>query len=400
MHSSPVEKADAVVVGCGVAGSLLAGLLARSGFRVIALEKRPVIGVPVRCGEAAGPREEIEHFIPIDEEFVSADLNVVKVFAPDGACFERRMPGFGVVLEREKFDQALAEQARAWGADVRVHEEVVGLRTDGTRVVGVEVKTHRDGSAYGIASRITVGADGIEAFVGRWAGLSRSLRLREIHSGAEYLLEGNGFCADTIELHSGSRFAPGGYAWVFPKGPSRANVGVGVYPPLANHGAPRDYLDRFVDERFPGSERKRFIAGGISGSKPLKTMVGDGVLLVGEAARHNNPLSGGGIMNSLEAAQEAHRVIAGALSSNDTSKAALQPYDEAWHKRNGRSIYKYALLRELLVRLDDDELTALVKVLGRVVGTTQGRITDYAEIFRVAFKTTPGLVWKAGRALW
>lgn len=400
MLSIPSEKADAVVVGCGVAGALLAGLLAKTGYRVVVLEKRPVIGVPVRCGEAAGPREEIEHFIPINEEFISADLNVVKVFAPDGSCFERRMPGFGVVLERDRFDQALADQARARGAEVRVHEEVVGLKIDGARVVGVEVKNHRDDSLYTIESRITVGADGIEASVGRWAGLSRHLRLREIHSGAEYLIQGDGFSEDAIELHSGSRVAPGGYAWVFPKGRSRANVGVGVYPVLANHGTPRDYLDRFVDERFPGVERKKFIAGGISGSKPLKTMVADGVLLVGEAARHNNPLSGGGIMNSLEAAEEAHRVIAAALSRNDTTAEALRPYDEAWHKRNGRSIYKYALLRELLLKLDDAELTALVRVLGGIVGAKRGRITDYTEIFRMAFKTTPGLVWKVGRALW
>jgi digeranylgeranylglycerophospholipid reductase len=310
------------------------------------------------------------------------------------------MPGFGVVLERDKFDQALAEQARDWGADVRTHEEVVGLERDGDRVVGVEVKRHRDASTYTIASKITIGADGIEACVGRWAGLTKHLRMREIHSGAEYLLEGDVSSGDTIELHSGRIVAPGGYAWVFPKGPSRANVGVGVYPPLANHGTPRDYLDRFVNERFPGAERSKFIAGGISGSKPLRTMVGDGVLLVGEAARHNNPLSGGGIMNSLEAAEEAHRVIADALSANDTSRSALQPYDEAWQKRNGHSIYKFALLRELLLRLNDEELTALVKVLGKIVGSSGGQIMDYTEVFRVAFKTTPGLVWKVGRALW
>jgi digeranylgeranylglycerophospholipid reductase len=121
---------------------------------------------------------------------------------------------------------------------------------------------------------------------------------------------------------------------------------------------------------------------------------------VGEAARHNNPLSGGGIMNSLEGAEEAYKVIANALAENDTSTRALKPYDEAWHSRNGRSIYKFALLRELFFRLDDAELAGLVTVLGKTVGATEGAITDYTEIFRIAFKRTPGMLWKMGRVLW
>jgi digeranylgeranylglycerophospholipid reductase len=400
MRANPAEKIDAVVVGCGIAGASLAGLLARDGYSVVVLEKRPVIGVPVRCGEAAGPREEIGHFIAIDEAFVSADLNAVRVFGPRGSFFERRMSGFGVVLDRERFDQALADQARSRGADVRVHHEAVALTTNAGRVGGVEVENHDDGSRYVIESKITIGADGIEAFVGRWAGLTRHLRPSEIHAGAEYLLESEGLPGDAIELHAGQGTAPGGYAWVFPKGRRLANVGVGVHPGMTKDGAARDYLDRFVGERFPHAVRRRFVAGGISGSKPLKTMVGDGVLLVGEAARHNNPLSGGGIMNSLEGAEEAYKVIANALAENDTSTRALKPYDEAWHSRNGRSIYKFALLRELFFRLDDEELAGLVTVLGQTVGATEGAITDYTEIFRIAFKRTPGMLWKMGRVLW
>jgi len=400
MRSSPNEKADAVVVGCGIAGGLLAGLLSGEGFRVVVLEKRPVIGVPVRCGEAAGSKQEISKFIPIDEKFIAAELNGARGFAPDRTFFEKRMPGFGVVLERDKFDQALAAEAGRRGAEIRTHHEVVALETDASRVTGVKVKDHASGSTYSIASPVTIGADGIESFVGRWAGLTRHLRPKEIHSAAEYLLEGNGFPTDTIELYVGTAIAPGGYVWVFPKGHRLANVGIGVHPAMASNGTAREYLDRFIDERYPGARPIRFIAGGVSGSRPLDTMVGDGVLLVGEAARHNNPFSGGGIMNSLEGAEEAHKVVAKALSSQDTSAQALKEYDTAWHNRNGRSIRKFALLRELFFKLDDDELTGLVAVLDKVVRARDGRITDYADLFRVAARTTPGVLWKAKRMLW
>ena len=400
MRSMSNEKADAVVVGGGIAGSLFAGLLASDGFRVVVLEKRPVIGVPVRCGEAAGSKGEISHFIPIDEEFIAVELNGARGYAPDMTFFEKRMPGFGVVLERDKFDQALAAQAARRGAEVRTHHEAVRLEKNGTRVTGVTVKDHTNGSCYAISSPLTIGADGIESFVGRWTGLSGHLHPREIHSAAEYLLEGDGFPSDTIELYVGTSIAPGGYAWVFPKGNRRANVGIGIHPTMASAGTARDYLDRFIAARYPGARRLRLVAGGVSGSKPLDTMVGDGVMLVGEAARHNNPFSGGGIMNSLEGAEEAHAAASRALSAGDTSARALKEYDSAWHNRNGRNIRKFALLRELFFKLDDDEFAGLVSVLDKAVRARDGHITDYTDLFRTAVRTTPGLLWKARRMLW
>ncbi len=400
MLSMSHERADVVVVGGGIAGCLFAGLLARDGYRVVVVEKRPVIGVPVRCGEAAGSKAELSRFIPIDERFIAAELNGARGFAPDMTFFEKRMPGFGVVLERDKFDQALASQAESRGAEIRTHHEAMGLEKDGSRVSGVRVKDHAGGSSYTISAPLTVGADGVESFVGRWAGLTRHLRPREIHSAAEYLLEGDGFPADTIELYVGTWLAPGGYAWVFPKGDRLANVGIGIHPAMAADGTARDYLDRFVAARFPGARSRRFIAGGVSGSRPLDTMVADGVLLVGEAARHNNPFSGGGIMNSLEGAEEAHAVAARALAAGDTSAEALKDYDRAWHNRNGRNIRKFALLRELFFKLDDAEFVSLVAVLDKVVRAKDGHITDYADLFRTAVRATPGLLWKARRMLW
>jgi digeranylgeranylglycerophospholipid reductase len=359
-----------------------------------------VIGVPVRCGEAAGSKQELSHFIPIDESFIAVELNGARGFAPDMTFFEKRMPGFGVVLERDKFDQALAAQAIERGAEVRTHHQAVALEKDGSRVKGVVVKDHEGGSRYTISAPVTIGADGVESFVGRWAGLTRHLRPKELHAAAEYLLEGDGFPTDTIELYVGTSIAPGGYAWVFPKGKGLANVGIGVHPAMASNGTARDYLDRFIAARYPGTRPRRFIAGGVSGSKPLDTMVADGVLLVGEAARHNNPFSGGGIMNSLEGAEEAHAVVSSALSAGDTSAGALKEYDKAWHNRNGRNIRKFALLRELFFKLDDEELTALVSVLDRAVRARDGHIADYADLFRTAVRTTPGLLWKARRMLW
>jgi hypothetical protein len=41
-----------------------------------------------------------------------------------------------------------------------------------------------------------------------------------------------------------------------------------------------------------------------------------------------------------------------------------------------------------------------VSVLDKAVRAKDGHITDYADLFRTAVRTTPGLLWKARRMLW
>jgi digeranylgeranylglycerophospholipid reductase len=393
-------RVDVAVVGCGIAGGLLAGRLARDGFRVIAFEKRPLVGVPVRCGEAAGSRAEISHFIPVNDAWVVAELDAARMYGPNGTFVEKSMPGFCLMLRRDGFDQALAEQAQNWGAELRTHHEVTGLLQNNGAVSGVKVKDHAGGRPYAVSARVVVGADGIETFVGRWTGLTSHLRPRQVHSAIEYLMEDDSFAQDRIEMFVSREGVPGGYAWMFPKGGKTANVGVGVHPTMAKTGSARDYLDRFVKQRYPKAKFKKLVAGGVSGSKPLKTMVADNVLLVGEAGRQNNPLSGGGIMNALEGAEEAHIVLRDALRADDTTASSLRRYDKAWHDRNGSDIHKFGILRDLFFKLDDTDINNVIDMLDKMVSKQPGVITDYTILFHAAFKAVPRVLWKAKDLLW
>ncbi len=393
-------KTDAVIVGAGPAGSAVANFLARENFHTVLIEKRPKIGFPIRCGEATGSRDEISRFIPVNEAWISADINAVRFFAPGGRILEKHLSGIGVVLDRALFDEALADQARDSGADVRVNTEAVALLRKNGAVTGVKVYDHATQKSYEIQAKVTIGADGIEGFIGRWAGLTRSLKLDEIHSAVQYLLEAEGLPLDTIELYAGRKIAPGGYAWVFPKKKGSANVGLGVHPSMIETGTPKDLLDRFVSQHFPGATIHGVLAGGTSGTKPLKTMAGAGILLVGEAAHQNNPFSGGGIMNALEGAWEAANVLLEAKQAGDFSARFLRRYDKRWERRAGSTIAKYALLRKLFYQLEDKELDGVAAVLQSIIQKNGGKPSDIAEIFKTALKNTPGLLWKARTLLW
>ena len=134
-------------------------------------------------------------------------------------------------------------------------------------------------------------------------------------SCAQYLLVGIDIDPRRIEYYVGERIAPGGYAWVFPKGDDVANVGLGVQADLADEPA-LSYLDRFIDNQShlaPGSP-VTLVAGGVPLALPPPRLVTDGLMLVGDAARQVDPLTGGGITNGMAAgklaAYASSRVVA------------------------------------------------------------------------------------------
>ncbi|MCX5753609.1 MAG: NAD(P)/FAD-dependent oxidoreductase [Candidatus Krumholzibacteria bacterium] len=359
---------DVVVIGAGPAGSRAAAQIARGARRVLLLEKRPRVGYPVRCAEAVGPREDVERYLPLDDRLVSSPVNGFLIVAPDGTRFERKMPGIGFVVDRELFDQRLAAAAVSAGAELRTGHQAVGLIREGTQVRGVRVKDLASGSEYDEPAAITVGADGVESLSPRWAGLKKSLRPDELFSCAEELIDGIELPGEAIEFHLGRRFAPGGYAWVFPKGKGKANVGIGINPLQAGGKTAVEYLNAFLAHRAPGGKRTRLVIGGCSVARGLSALAANGFVAVGEAANQNNPFSGGGIVNALEGADMAASAILHALSGGSASAKELGAYTREWRRTVGKSNDAFYHAARIFYGLSDEEMSRMGRKLSRVPG--------------------------------
>jgi digeranylgeranylglycerophospholipid reductase len=189
--------------------------------------------------------------------------------------------------------------------------------------------------------------------------------------------------------------APGGYAWIFPKDDQVANVGIGVRP-----GSPKLYLDKFIKER-PEIFRKAKIIGVGGYVVPIgglaKEYIGDGVILIGDAAGMVIPFTGAGIHSSIAAGKAVSRTIAEALERGDTSKRALSSFEreyEGWIKRIRDSLRAMRVFE----RLSDNDLNELANVLDYedVINLANG-----IEIGKVAMKLMkhPILATKVARAL-
>ena len=69
-------------------------------------------------------------------------------------------------------------------------------------------------------------------------------------------------------------------------------------------------------------------------------------MLVGDAARQVDPLTGGGIINAMTAGKLAAAVAVEAIASRDTSATFLQRYAEEWNRTVGRKMQRNYRLRE------------------------------------------------------
>lgn len=286
---------DLVVIGLGPAGARAAAVAAGAGLRVLALERRRAAGLPVQCAELV-PALLDHHAGALGEAAVQSVGGMHTYTEHAGPDVSAAMPG--IMLDRARFDAALAARARGAGAECRFGVAVHALERDGNlRLV--------DGSA--LAATVVIGADGPRSLVGRAIGQAHTqfvharqvcVPLRAPHAATDVFLS-----ADYT----------GGYGWLFPKG-DVANVGVAV----SNRESLPCHLADLLNRLAPRiASRPRLETGGlipVSGLRePAARLGATLVLLAGDAAGLAHPVTGAGIhaalvSGSLAGAAAAHWV--------------------------------------------------------------------------------------------
>jgi digeranylgeranylglycerophospholipid reductase len=213
-------------------------------------------------------------------------------------------------------------------------------------------------------ARVVVCCEGEEGSVARSLGLAGHVPPGDLSSGAQYELVGVEIEDPTVlTCWVGRRVAPGGYAWLFPKGDDRANVGVTVLG--AGPGAAFAHLDRFIAAR-PGLAKGSVLevnAGTIPVGGPIRRLVADGVMVAGDSARQTNPIHAGGICEALEAGRFAGETAAAAIAAGDWSAKGLASYEERWARGYGRVQARLVRARRAIHALSDPDLDYLVSAV-------------------------------------
>ncbi|MFO8132890.1 MAG: NAD(P)/FAD-dependent oxidoreductase [Thermoplasmatota archaeon] len=352
--------ADVLVVGAGPAGSVAGLEFARRGFDTLVVEKKQEIGPPKRCAEGVSQNGLDTVGIDVDMD-VHHRIEGASLYAPSGKKVVMKGGDmFGYVLERKIFEKQLAARAIEAGATYLVDTQAHDMHRRGDRW---NVRLRGLDGEREVKARLVVGADGVESKVGRWAGFQSVNRLTDYHSGIQYEMANVNVDPGHIHLFFGTEVAPLGYAWIFPKRFS-ANVGLGVLERKAVMSA-HGYLRRFVDghpDIFAGASPVEINAGGVPVNH-FTEMVGDGVMLVGDAAQLVNPIHGGGIIRAMHSSQLAAEVAETAFDEDDLSRERLTAYAQRWDEVYEEKTAKLLKLRAFLEKLEDKDFELLADIL-------------------------------------
>jgi digeranylgeranylglycerophospholipid reductase len=358
-------KCDVVIVGGGPAGSVTARYASEAGAKVIVIDRRPEIGIPVLCGE--GISQRIDKWGMLEgKEWIASKMDGAKIFSPDDTVvtLSKEMAGneTGYVLYRDRFDKELARLAGKAGAKIMLRTEAIELMKKENVISGIKVR--QDYETFEINADIVVGADGVESKIGKWAGLKTNLKPRDLETCFQYTLSNIDYHSDYCEFYLGKNRAPGGYVWSFPKGNGTFNVGIGILASLSNPGKAKHLLDQFIEKHpiYKTGTMVRVLAGAVPVAKPVDTVT-DNLLLVGDAARHADPITGGGLTTSLEGGKIAGEVIGYAVERQQFNKDFLSRYEANWKKVFGQKLLRNYLVKEIMLDFDDKTLNMLADSL-------------------------------------
>jgi digeranylgeranylglycerophospholipid reductase len=384
------SRYDVIVVGAGPGGSIAAKTCAEGGLDVLLIEKRQEIGDPVRCAEGVG-KDDLKRHIEPDHKWIAAEVNGSVIVAPDGTRIKMSEDASsaksGYILERKVFDRALAQKAAMSGAEVMVKTRATGLLKNNGRITGINAMYL--GDTYEIRSNIVIGADGVESKVGRWGGIDTSLKPADIETCAQFLV--SNIQHDNYSLfYLGQNFAPGGYVWIFPKGPNMANVGIGIQGSKSGKVRAITLLQNYLKNYLPGAKIIEMVVGGVPACGQIKQTINDGLLLVGDAARQSDPLTGAGIVAAMDAGKIAGEVAIKAHQTGDFSIRILKEYEDRWRATIGKEIARSLQVKNLLIKLNDEQLNKLAHSLDGIDASKM----ELPAFLMTLFKKNPRLLWE------
>jgi len=339
---------DAIVVGSGPAGGTAARYAARRGLKVLLLDKRKEIGVPVQCGEYVASDEEVgtifptvtdlEDLMEVPHRVKQLDTPVIRIWSPRGRAYD--IPFKGYTVQRDKMDQGIADQAVQEGAELLKETAV-------TRVDGTQVHTNR-GVFEG---KVIIGCDGPRSTVAQSAGLPWPVSAPAMSTTAD------GDFSDATEMFFGN-LAPGGYAWIIPKAHC-ANVGLGTWERF--HGNLRALYDKFLNGR--GIRGGKATGGYVPVLGPIDRTVAGNVLLAGDSAGMVMATNGGGINVSMLAGRIAGTTAADYLLDG----VPLEAYERRWRSALYAPLAQGVRVKRLADRFfgSDPLLEVAMVLLGR-----------------------------------
>ncbi|PGL72512.1 FAD-dependent oxidoreductase [Bacillus sp. AFS055030] len=361
------EKFDVIVVGAGPAGISCAYELAKNGVNVVLIERGEYPGSKNVMGGVLY-RKMMEDVIPefwkdapierviVEQRVMMLDKQSATTFGYKGLEFAEE-PYNNFTVLRSKFDQWFAQKAVEQGALLINETVVLECIVENDMVVGV--RTDRpDGDLY---ADVVVLADGVNSLLGKSLGFHKEWRPDEVALATmeilkldskiiqdRFGLEGNQGVA--IELFGDATKGIVGTGFLYTNKDS-LSIGVGTLLSgmIENKLKPYDLLEYvknhpMIRPFIQGSEPQEYLAHLIpeGGYNSIPKLVGNGVLVIGDAAQLVNAIHREGSNMAMTSGRLAAETIIEAKAFDNYSDVALKPYaDKLLNSFVGQDLKKY-----------------------------------------------------------
>ena len=281
-------ECDVLVVGAGPGGSGAAKAAAEKGAKTICIDKKPVIGSPVECGEAVGLSLLKEFKIQVSPAAIYMKHEGTVFWANQKIKIDNCSTVWkSMSVNRHLLDKSFALEAVKSGAKLLVNTELIDAEVDNQIVTSVRVK-HR-GTEERIIPKIVVAADGVNSRMAELVG-RRTFEDMEIGNVAGYEMS-NLRLSEPKKIQMFFEEMVGmGYGYIIPLSKNTANVGLGS---LGIKKTPWKVFDEFLEEHpivAPQVKNASIIeikTGLAPLSNPLPNPVIGNTLFVGDAAVQN-----------------------------------------------------------------------------------------------------------------
>ena len=387
-----------VIVGAGPAGSSAAHFLARAGVRALLLDKARFPRDKV-CGDGCTPRTaRMLERVGIRQQISASHQRIDQVYlvSPGGVVLHSPLPeqcfgGVGYAVPRFVLDNLLLQNALAGGAEFRPNTAIrsVSVEPGNVRLVTESGET--------ILARVVIGCDGAYSTVRRAMGAEPNAGRHGAWAIRAYYEDVEIKNPRAFELCWDRELLPA-YGWLFPVGPGKANVGLGIradYLARMGRKLPELFGEYLARDPHIGAE----VRGGRLVGKPRGHFLpmgtwhprtyGERVLLAGDAAAFINPLTGEGIEFALESGELAAQTVQAALAGGDFSARGLSSYEGAWMEAFGHTLRVNGSLQWIF------RFPRMVDRIFRVAGRNEAVKDELAELMvGQGRRLSAGLLWK------
>jgi digeranylgeranylglycerophospholipid reductase len=324
------------VIGAGPAGCSTAIRLKRlmPQLEVVLYEQRPAIGKR-ECGEAVSRYAFDENSDILGKygreysRYIARNVNEIIWKIGNN---EKIIKAEGCMIYRPAFNSTLTEIAEVAGVELRTDSTVVPERK---LPEGWKIRIKTSEREYDKICDVIVAADGASSATALKCGLitdtEHKLWFRN-HALGYQIKTKSSFSKEPLIFDFTSAEDPGiEYHYAFYHHNGVSNFGFLTTKQIVSKDFFKEENDRWikrlgVDVHDVIDEVHQHIPIG----GPIPKTYGDGILVVGDAAGHTNPITGGGVHAALEGGKIAAKTIAKAYEVGDVGEAVLKAYEDAW----------------------------------------------------------------------